>query len=282
MRTATKAAAPGVLQLEAERLNAVELEKVKPFPNFVVAAGKSEHWEKVLHRGELIVMLYAAKPVLLKALVPFPYDEFVWVLDGELTLSHVGGRTETYVAGDTLLVPKGFKGTWENRGDYRELVVIETKAAESAEKLFKLAGSFFASLFRDAPEFLPLNAQQLKSAELQPLEPTPADPELSDDLEAWQASSFTRVYGGEFVMEVYANKPGLLDISTPFPCDKFVWVLDGELTLTHVDGQPATYTAGDAVFVPKGFMGSWETRGNYRELAIIEAAAMALSRGNRD
>ena len=128
MRTATKVAAPEVLQLEAERLNAVELEKVKPLPDFVVAAGKSENWEKVLHRGELIVMLYAAKPVLLKALVPFPYDEFVWVLDGELTLTHVDGQPATYTAGDAVFVPKGFMGSWETRGNYRELAIIEAAA----------------------------------------------------------------------------------------------------------------------------------------------------------
>jgi uncharacterized cupin superfamily protein len=33
-----------------------------------------------------------------------------------------------YVAGESLVVPKGFLGTWEMVGKFRELVVIEKKA----------------------------------------------------------------------------------------------------------------------------------------------------------
>jgi hypothetical protein len=33
------------------------------------------------------------------------------------------------------------------------------------------------------------------------------------------------------------------------------------------------------VLVPKGFLGTWETRGNYRELIIIEADAMERVHG---
>ena len=103
-------AAPKVLQLNAESLNALELEAFEPWPDSFVISGVSEHAEKELYRGEFVVSLYEAKPVLLNINVPFTIDEFVWVLDGELTLTHVGGRSETCVAGDTLLVPKGFKG----------------------------------------------------------------------------------------------------------------------------------------------------------------------------
>ncbi len=33
-----------------------------------------------------------------------------------------------YSAGESLVVPKGFKGTWEMIGNYREVVVIEKEA----------------------------------------------------------------------------------------------------------------------------------------------------------
>jgi uncharacterized cupin superfamily protein len=267
-------AAPKVLQLNAEKLNALELEAFEPWPDSFVISGVSEHAEKELHRGEFVVSLYEAKPVLLDISVPFTIDEFVWVLDGELTLTHVGGRSETYVAGDTLLVPKGFKGTWEMRGNYRELVVIETRANDSGDSLFKMAGLMLVGLFRDAPEMLPLKAEQLNRVELQPVEPTAADLEMVGDRDGWKAVGTTRLYEGEIIVEVYASPPAVVEISTPFPYDEFVWMLDGELVLTPVDGQAVTYGPGDAVLVPKGFLGTWETRGNYRELIIIEADAM--------
>ena len=273
-------AAPKVVPLKAERLNALELETFEPWPDSVVISGVSEHAEKELHRGEFVVSLYEAKPALLNINVPFTIDEFVWVLDGELTLTHVGGRSETYVAGDTLLVPKGFKGTWEMRGNYRELVVIETQANDSGDSLFKMAGLILAGLFRDTPEILPLKAEQLNRVELQPVEPTAADLELvGGDRDSWQAVGTTRLYEGEILVEIYASPPGAVEINAPFPYDEFVWMLDGELVLTPVDGQAVTYGPGEAVLVPKGFLGTWETRGNYRELIIIEADAMERVHG---
>ena len=48
-------AAPKVLQLNAERLNALELEAFEPWPDSFVISGVSEHAEKELHRGEFVV-----------------------------------------------------------------------------------------------------------------------------------------------------------------------------------------------------------------------------------
>jgi hypothetical protein len=76
-------AAANAVSLELAQLNAIELEALEPFPDFVVLSGDSEHGEKVLHRGEVVVSIYGAKPALLDISVPFPYDEFVWILDGE-------------------------------------------------------------------------------------------------------------------------------------------------------------------------------------------------------
>ena len=42
-------------------------------------------------------------------------------------------HTWTALAGDSLVVPKGFSGTWEMIGNFRELVVIEKKAYELYE-----------------------------------------------------------------------------------------------------------------------------------------------------
>ena len=41
----------------------------------------------------------------------YPADEFMIVLEGEVTLEWDGG-SETYRKGDSFFVPKGFKGVW--------------------------------------------------------------------------------------------------------------------------------------------------------------------------
>ena len=267
-------AAPEVVGLETAGLNAVELETFEPWPDSSIISGVSEHAAKYLHRGEFVAELYESKPLVLDSSFPYPMDEFVWVLDGELILTHVDGQSESYVAGDALIVPKGWKGTWEMRGNFREFIVIETRASDSSEDILKNIGLIIAGWFRDVPHVVPLPAEQLARVELQPVEPTAGDLELLDDPDSWKGATSKTLYEGEFVMELYASPPAIAQISAPFPYDEFVWMLSGELVLTPKGGEAVTYGPGEGVVVPKGFIGTWETRGNYRELIIRETKAM--------
>jgi uncharacterized cupin superfamily protein len=56
------------------------------------------------------------------------------VLSGKLVLTDARGEVTQFVAGESLVVPKGFTGIWEMQGNFRELVVIEKKAYERAEE----------------------------------------------------------------------------------------------------------------------------------------------------
>ncbi len=55
---------------------------------------------------------------------PLEYDEFVLVLNGKLVLSEQNGGVQEFTPGDALIVPKGYTGTWEQQGSYRELALI--------------------------------------------------------------------------------------------------------------------------------------------------------------
>ena len=202
---------------------------------------------------------------------------------GELILTPVDGRSESYVAGDTLLVPKGWKGTWEMRGNYREFVVIETRANDSLDGFWKNIGLIIAGWFRDTPHVVPLPAEEFRRAELEPVQPTAADLKMTGgDPEAWKAVGTKRLYEGEFIVELYASPAAVVQIDDPFPYDELVWMLSGELVLTPKGGEAVTYGAGEGVVVPKGFVGTWETRGDYRELIIIETRARFLFFGDRE
>lgn len=54
------------------------------------------------------------------------------MLSGKLILTAADGESQEFVAGDTFVVPKGFTGTWQMLGNYRELIVIERQAYEAA------------------------------------------------------------------------------------------------------------------------------------------------------
>jgi uncharacterized cupin superfamily protein len=58
---------------------------------------------------------------------PTDFDEFVYVLSGKLILTEPNGTKHDYVPGQGLVLPYGYRGTWEMQGNYRELVVLMKK-----------------------------------------------------------------------------------------------------------------------------------------------------------
>ena len=98
-----------------------------PWPEEDILSGVSEHRYKTLYSGDIDVSIYEAKPMKLR-LRDFPVDEFVMVISGKLILTADGGTPQHYDVGETVLVPKGFTGTWEMQGNFREMVVIINKA----------------------------------------------------------------------------------------------------------------------------------------------------------
>jgi uncharacterized cupin superfamily protein len=117
-----------VLPLHPEKLRELKLDSIPPWPPETVLKGTNQHWQKELHRGEVAVTIYESMPALLDVSDPFPYDEYVFVLEGEVTLTHIDGSKQTHREGDSFLVPKGWRGTWDMPVKYREMIVVETKA----------------------------------------------------------------------------------------------------------------------------------------------------------
>ena len=127
--------APAPVRLDAEKLAGLGLEEFEPFPKEIVLSGRSKHSYHTFFSGEeVVVEVYEAEPAKLKIDEPWPYDEFIYVLSGKLVLTDAKGEVTQYVAGESLVVPKGFLGIWEMQGNFRELVVIEKKAYERAEE----------------------------------------------------------------------------------------------------------------------------------------------------
>ena len=126
-------AAPEIVPLHLEAMKKEALDSIPPFPEDELLRGEQENWTKIIYQGEVVVALYESTPARIAVNKPFPYDEFVTVLEGELILTHIDGKKQTFKAGDSFLVPKGFLGTWDMTKHFREMVVVETKAMMKAE-----------------------------------------------------------------------------------------------------------------------------------------------------
>ena len=99
--------------------------------------------------------------------------------------------------------------------------------------------------------------------------PVPDELVLSGELNAKRSFPFS---GEELSVVIFESTPAKTDhTESAFPLDEFVYVLSGKLILTDIDGEVHEYAVGDALVVPKGWRGTWEMQGNYRELVVIAA-----------
>ena len=73
---------------------------------------------------------------------------------------------------------------------------------------------------------------------------------------------------GKFASGMYKAGPQTFDITEPYGVDEFMFFLEGSVTLTSADGSVTTVNAGEAVTIPKEWMGRWETAG-YRKIWVI-------------
>jgi uncharacterized cupin superfamily protein len=122
-----------ILGLNADQLREMELESIPPWPDELVLSGTNKHWQKILHLGEFVVVLYESEAAVIDVSYPFPYDEYVLVLEGEVILTSTSGERQRYSVGESFVVPKGWMGTWDMPVKYREKIVVERKAWDESE-----------------------------------------------------------------------------------------------------------------------------------------------------
>jgi len=82
-----------------------------------------------MHKGDELTVAIVAGAAAKTEFTKAAPEEFVYVVNGSATLTPLGGKPQTFYAGDFFIVPEGFQGTWETRGHhlYRELIAVASK-----------------------------------------------------------------------------------------------------------------------------------------------------------
>ncbi len=75
--------------------------------------------------GQLDAGVWACEPNR-HVLDPSPYDEFVYLLEGRIDVIDEDGTTQTFQAGDSFVMPRGCKCTWDVKEPVRKLYVVLT------------------------------------------------------------------------------------------------------------------------------------------------------------
>ena len=126
--------APSPVRMNPDKLAGVDLPAEEPFiaPEAVLEGSHRPRGEVLYQGKELIMEIYEDDPATYAVTDPFPFDEFILVMSGKLILTDARGQVQEFVAGDSLVVPKGFTGIWKMLGNYRELIAVARAAYENA------------------------------------------------------------------------------------------------------------------------------------------------------
>jgi uncharacterized cupin superfamily protein len=126
----------------------------------------------------------------------------------------------------------------------------------------------FAAVAQDGPSPVRMDPEKMAGLDLEPI---PNDGFIDILVEGELEFEIARLFDGEELQAVVVEStPAKTDHrNRPHEYDEFVLVLNGKLVLTEPDGTTHEFTPGDAFVVPKGYTGTWEQFGSYRELAVI-------------
>jgi len=159
--------------------------------------------------------------------------EFIYILEGAVTLADKSGREETFKVGDAVLIPRGTEFQWKKTDNLKEYWVIfdreapGTPAPQGTPTFFKLD--------RNGPPGKGLaGTGRTKEHEYY----SGAD---GSSVGVWETQPHT---SPNFHKTKYAE---------------LMLFLSGNVTLTTPDGQTEKFKAGEVAFVPKGIEYKWSS-----------------------
>jgi uncharacterized cupin superfamily protein len=264
-----------ILPLRTESLMTEAVQALPPWPASMLISGESAHGQKVLHEGEFVVVIYESVPAVIGINEPYPYDEFVRVLEGTVVLTSDSGDRQVYGPNDHFLVPKGWMGTWDMPSPFRELIIVETASWNQSESSIASTFDSKRSAGEADPEVLPLLVNALREDTLEALPPWPEGVVVAGVNKHAQKV----LHEGEVVAALYGAEAARLTVAAPFPYDEYVLVLKGQVALTSDDGSSQTFGVGDGFLVPKGWTGTWDMPEQYLEKIVVESAAWNEAEG---
>jgi uncharacterized cupin superfamily protein len=253
--SATAQEGPSPVRMDPEKMAGLGL---TPAPNDafvdILVDGELDFRVATLFSGEeLRVFIFESTPAKTDHRTrPLEHDEFVLVLNGKLIVEEQNGRVQEFLPGEAVIMPLGYNGTWEMQGNFRKLSVVRTQPGSAPE-----GGS-------------PVRLDPDHMAGLG-LTPIPNDGFIDILVEGELEFTIARLFSGEDLLcVVVESTPAKTDHrDRPLEYDEFVFVLNGKLVLTERNGTVQAFTPGQALIVPKGYTGTWEQQGTYREIALI-------------
>jgi uncharacterized cupin superfamily protein len=82
-------------------------------------------------KGDPLVQIWESQAGVLKT-EDYPFDEYCLVLEGVVEVTNQDGGTHTFRTGDTFVIPKGWRGTWDMKTRFRKHSIILSSPDEAS------------------------------------------------------------------------------------------------------------------------------------------------------
>lgn len=186
--------------------------------------------------GDYSAGIWEAKTGSMK-ITDFPATEVMFIVEGGLMLNAPGKNPIAYRAGEGVMVPKGWNGTF-------------TVPQGGLKMIFSLYRNENQPV-TDSNEVILLDRDTINGKRFS--EFRPFDPDVSDIIA--RDHEFHRTADDKFGIDVWEAQPGQVAFAD-LGYDEMIYVLEGNMTFVNRDGNAQIYGAGKAVVLPSGWSGT--------------------------
>ena len=183
-----------------------------------------------------IVGIYQSKTGSEVIDTPYPYNEYMYILEGEIVTKKIDGHAHTYRVGESFMMPKGWMGDFSIVKDLKIIYAVD--GINETENL-------------DADHIVKINDPRVFEYDLGDFEDY--YPEVSD-LTARGLTFFSNK-DESFEFGLWKSSKGSISGSETF--HEFMYSLKGRIVLINQNGEQLITSPGEGILVPAGWNGTF-------------------------
>jgi uncharacterized cupin superfamily protein len=182
-----------------------------------------------------------------EAFGPYPGDEFMCVIEGQLAMIDGDGNAIEVKQGETFCIRNGIPTSWKQVGFLRKFYITYENPNAKTPDITSADGGVVVL----DPVALQNGMEKLDSTDPFVIQ---GEAPLQHD-----SNAFSNDEGNMFIgmWDSTAFESEML----PFPVHEFVQLLEGEIIISEADGTVHEFVSGDVFMVPEGTVCSWKTNG---------------------
>ena len=238
-------AVSGIVRLEPNGPVGLGLTKIQLNPADFQSDLPEQHWH-ICFEDEAVGLTVGVWTTtsMQEAFGPYPGDEFMCILEGQVALVDGGGSETVVQRGETFIVRNGIPVSWKQVGFCRKFFMTYLRPDAPAATIDTVEGGINI-----------LKKLELGS-KLQVLE-TSHPFEIDGDMPIQEGAICFSNDQGNMTAGLWLSEP-FESVMSPFPCHEFVQMLEGEVAISEANGRTHEFCAGEVFFIPAGVQCSWK------------------------